>query len=720
MADLPPLRFGVLSTSSIIEAGLMWPCVQTGVATIAALASRDKALATEYVQARGEALKDCKVFDSYQQLLDNADVDCVYIPLPNSMHYEWTIKALNAGKHVLVEKPFAGNAEEAKEMVRVAKEKGLLCMEAQHWYYHPVRAKLLEIVQSGSLGKLEEIKFSFRMKMGLPPITLKRAGTFDTKTSSGKMWIMKEGMCGGISMTLGTYVLNIVRTMIGEEPEVLNASAQCLADDAELEAAMKGELNFPKAGVKGVFDWTGMGPEAHFNEMWITGTDATLYLEQFMEPQLVPNKIKVTTTAGNETVTEVDAGGLTTYMCQLLAFVDNVRQVNAGSAEADSFANTGSAPIRQMEVIDRCYLAAGMHPRSGPSGLLSKVKWPDVPNMWRVVGGADKGGILVRAGEDKESEQLPDRLSTGAEIEELELKKDRLHYKKVTGDGPDEGWVSLKVSGKPLVVLLGGPPGSIKLAKKQMDGKPRILCLHGTASGTKIMEAQFAKLFQKLGADVDHFILESMKTCPPIPTKKGAKVTVTQEAVEIMSQFFPGKPMMMYDELTFDDKHWRCYKKPADTLFWIQQMMKKHGPFDGVLGFSQGANFAIMLAAMSYVGTGKPLSCCVAICPNAPGYKNQLPELFEAPLPVPTLIIRGEDEQYDSGVEKFLANKKIDTCGEDMPSAHVVSLFKDPQVWSHPDGHRPMPVKPDDQEEMIEKIRKFIVENACFEPVLKS
>merc|ERR1719433_639342 len=111
-----------------------------------------------------------------------------------------------------------------------------------------------------------------------------------------------------------------------------------------------------------------------------------------------------------------------------------------------------------------------------------------------------------------------------------------------------------------------------------------------------------------------------------------------QEAIDTMSQFFKGKPMMMYDELLFDARNWRCYKKVQDTLSWLQAQIKKHGPFDGVLGFSQGANFAVMLAAQSYTGAGKPLSFVVPMCPNAPGYAGQLPELFEAPLPVPALI----------------------------------------------------------------------------------
>lgn len=259
---------------------------------------------------------------------------------------------------------------------------------------------------------------------------------------------------------------------------------------------------------------------------------------------------------------------------------------------------------------------------------------------------------------------------------------------------------------------IGAPPPKKSLATKVMTGKPKVLCLHGTASGEKIMNQQYAKLFSKWASKVDHFILQSMKT---VPDKKGAN----KEALETMTQFFPGKPMMMYDELVFDERNWRCYKNPKDVLFWMQQSMKKHGPFDGVLGFSQGANFAAMLAGMSYIGQGKPLSFVILMCPNAPGYKEQLPELFPEPLPVPALIIRGEQEGYDEGVQKTLEGKTIEKEGEEMCSEHVVKMFKDPEVHTHPGGHRPMPAKPEDQDEMIGKIIAFVEEKAPLTPIVR-
>jgi len=330
---------------------------------------------------------------------------------------------------------------------------------------------------------------------------------------------------------------------------------------------------------------------------------------------------------------------------------------------------------------------------------------------WEVVGGGDKGGILVRAGKETSSEQLPDRLATGAKLEEVELAGDRLHYKKLSGDGPDEGWVSLKAGGKLLVQREGGEAPAPKAAPKA--GKtPRVLLLHGTASGQKIMEMQLGRLLKKFAGEIDFVILEGPKTCNP-------KDKFQAEAIETMSVYFKGKPMMMYDDLTMDDKNWRCYKKVQDTLSWLQAQMKKQGPFDGVLGFSQGANFGVMLAAQSYHGVGKPLSFFIGLCPNAPGYVGQLPELFTEPLPVPALIVRGEQEGYDEGIKKTLKGKTIDTQGEEVVSAHVLKLFKDPQSHTHPEGHRPMPSAPKEQDDMIDKIFDFIKEKAQEAPVVK-
>jgi len=320
-------------------------------------------------------------------------------------------------------------------LVQLAREKGLLLMEAAHWYYHPVRARLLEKIKSGVIGTVKEIDFRFRLKMGLPPVCLKRAGTFDTNSDSGKMWIMRRGMAGGLTMTLGTYDINIVRTMIGEEPIVTSSEGTCLVDDGEMDAIMKAELHFPKSDVKGFFEAGGMGPEEHHNEMLIKGTEGTLATSDLMEPQYVPNRITVTDPSGEEMISQsvtVSGGGFTTYDLQLLAFVDRVRQVRAGERACDSFPHTGDDNIRQMEVIDQVYANASMRPRWGWSGIVPSLQWSV----------CDKAGAVARKANDTKAKELG-KLSCGAVVQGPLEDHGWLQFTKISGTGPDSGWVNI-------------------------------------------------------------------------------------------------------------------------------------------------------------------------------------------------------------------------------------------------------------------------------------
>lgn len=238
-------------------------------------------------------------------------------------------------------------------------------------------------------------------------------------------------------MTLGTYDINIIRTMIGEEPIVTWAEGTCLADDREMDAIMKAELFFPKSGVKGSFEAGGMGPEEHYNEMLITGSEGTLSTSQLMEPQYFPNKITVHNLEGEELTSQsvtVSGGGFTTYDLQLLAFVDHVRQVKAGECDAASFPLCGDDNLRQMEVIDQVYANASMRPRWGGSGIVSHMRWTV----------CDKGGAVVRKSADGKSKELG-KLKCGAIIQGPLEDDCWVNFKKLEGDGPDSGWVNLKV-----------------------------------------------------------------------------------------------------------------------------------------------------------------------------------------------------------------------------------------------------------------------------------
>ena len=109
------------------------------------------------------------VYDSYDKLLSDPQIDAVYIPLPNHLHVEWAIKSLQAGKHVLCEKPFASNTKEALEMARAANETGKVLSEGFAYRYHPLTSRIKEIMHSGELGKLKRIEARFCFLLPIPP-----------------------------------------------------------------------------------------------------------------------------------------------------------------------------------------------------------------------------------------------------------------------------------------------------------------------------------------------------------------------------------------------------------------------------------------------------------------------------------------------------------------------------------------------------------------------
>ena len=179
-----PIRIGVLGAANINAGAIIAPCFTSPQdAQITALAARDRARAVEH--AEEHKLVGCEIFDGYQELLDNADVDAIYVPSPNGLHFDWTMKALDAGFHVLCEKPFASNAEEAKLMVAKAKEKGLVLMEAAHWFYHPYRNRMQEIMASGMLGEIQHVygNFHFPGPPNVPPE--KKLGTQTIRYDAG-------------------------------------------------------------------------------------------------------------------------------------------------------------------------------------------------------------------------------------------------------------------------------------------------------------------------------------------------------------------------------------------------------------------------------------------------------------------------------------------------------------------------------------------------------
>ncbi|MGW5437139.1 Gfo/Idh/MocA family protein [Nocardia asteroides] len=219
----PALRIGVLGAARIAPAAVIGPARRSPEATVTAVAARDRTRAERFARKHGIE----RVFGDYQDLLDSPEVDAVYIPLPNGLHGRWTRAAVAAGKHVLCEKPFTANAEEAREIARLTADSGLVVMEAFHYRYHPLIRAAEEIVASGELGTLRRVETALSF-----PLPLFSDIRYD------------YDLAGGALMDAGCYAVHMARVLGGEDPEAVSARAK-LHGDRRIDRAMSAELRFP-------------------------------------------------------------------------------------------------------------------------------------------------------------------------------------------------------------------------------------------------------------------------------------------------------------------------------------------------------------------------------------------------------------------------------------------------------------------------------------------
>jgi xylose dehydrogenase (NAD/NADP) len=243
------MRLGLLSTANINRA-LLGACPD-GV-EIGAVASRDAAKAQAYAAEHGVP----RSHGSYEELLADAGIDAVYISLPNGMHHEWTMKAIDAGKHVLVEKPYSRRVAEAEEAWDAAENAGLVVMEAFMWRHHPQAAKARELVASGAIGRLREIRTTFSFPL------------FDHENVR-----MVADLDGGALMDVGCYCISGAR-LLGGEPE--HVYGEQVTGPTGVDVDFYGILRFPN-DVVGVFDASFTLPQRQRLEA--VGEEATLVLE---------------------------------------------------------------------------------------------------------------------------------------------------------------------------------------------------------------------------------------------------------------------------------------------------------------------------------------------------------------------------------------------------------------------------------------------------------
>jgi predicted dehydrogenase len=319
------VRFGVLGAARITPSALFRPARAVDEVEVVAIAARDRTRASETAGKWGIP----RVHDSYQQVIEEPDVDAVYIPLPNGLHAQWTLAAIAAGKHVLCEKPFTSNAAQAREVAQAAAATDLVVMEAFHYRYHPLMARALDLLREGAVGEVTRVETE--LSFPLPRFS-------DIRYS--------YELAGGALMDAGCYAVHCLRTLGPGEPTVVRAKAKL--QSSTVDRAMTAELRFD-SGATGQVRCSMWSSRLLGVSAKVRGTVGEMRIFNYLAPQAY-NRLAVRA-QGRRRSERVK--GEPTYTCQLRAFAAAVRDGGPVlTPPSDSIAN--------MTVIDAIYEAAGL------------------------------------------------------------------------------------------------------------------------------------------------------------------------------------------------------------------------------------------------------------------------------------------------------------------------------------------------------------------------
>jgi predicted dehydrogenase len=317
-----PVRIGILGAARVAPLALIKPAEGNREIVVAAVASRDVSRAQAFAGEHGIA----GVYGSYEALIADPDLDAVYNSLPAGLHGRWTRAALDAGKHVLCEKPFTANAAEAREIAELSAKSDRVVMEALHYRYHPFAARVEQIIDSGELGKLQRVE------------------------ATSCYWLRKVSdirynysLAGGALMDVGCYTVDLVRMFGGSTPEVVSAQAKLRGP--EVDRAMTAELRFAGGHTGRVHCSIWSTDLPHFSAK-VVGDSGELRLN----PLLPFQRFSVRSALGKRVERFPPRA---TYAYQLEAFAGAVLRgepVKTGPKDA----------VENMTVIDAIYRAAGL------------------------------------------------------------------------------------------------------------------------------------------------------------------------------------------------------------------------------------------------------------------------------------------------------------------------------------------------------------------------
>jgi len=323
-----PLCIGALGAARITPEALVQAAKLCPEVRVTAVAARSTERARSFAREHGIG----RAHDSYEALLADPEVDAVYIALPNGLHGRWTLAALAAKKHVLCEKPFAANAEEARHVADAAAASGLVVMEAFHYRHHPLARRMEEIVKSGELGEILRIETALCF-----PLPFFRDIRY------------RLDLAGGALMDGGCYAVNLARLLGGGRPAVVSANAKLRSPG--VDRAMRAELRFP-GGASGHVLTSMWSTDLLRASARVVGSAGEM---KVFNPYMPQRFHRLTVHVGRDVRRERSASR-PTYAYQLDAFA-------AACLRGAPVLTSAEDAVVNMSVIDDVYRAAGLKVR---------------------------------------------------------------------------------------------------------------------------------------------------------------------------------------------------------------------------------------------------------------------------------------------------------------------------------------------------------------------
>jgi len=316
------INWGILSTAGIAQKELIPAFQRAKNAEVAAIASSS---GIEKAKAVADTFSIEKVYDSYEKLLDDPDIDAVYIPLPNHLHKEWVIAAAKKGKHILCEKPAAVNAAEFEEMQAVCEEQGVIFMEAFMYHFHPQHERVKEIITSGEIGEVSYMR---------------AAHTFYMKDPETNVRVNYQAG-GGSLYDIGSYAIHAIRNVLGQEPETVHVEA--VKNTSGIDTAAYASFTFAD-GTRATFDTS--FDLADRNEYEVAGTKGRI---------MVPRAFRPDRNGGDGLVVVETQGVSRTETLNTDQYRDQVEHISGAILNGErKLHNDYENTLANMRVIDAC------------------------------------------------------------------------------------------------------------------------------------------------------------------------------------------------------------------------------------------------------------------------------------------------------------------------------------------------------------------------------